>query len=162
MKKILISLASFSALFAVSAMPSFAATFILMNGGLGQAVSNPQQFGVAVCNNSGQTLSAAVPVAVTVGSESATVSAPAPITAGNCQYAYVSYSQLGMQAGTTYTVSVVIDPQHTVSSNADATTYSATVPTQVAVGNNGSLTANAGAQLSNPLMAVWNWLVHLF
>ena len=160
MKKTLISLASFLALFAVSAVPSLAITFNLTNGGLGQAVSNPQQFGVAVCNNNSQTVAAGVLVSVTVGSENATVPTVSSIAGGKCGYTYVPYSQLGMQAGKTYTVSVAIDPQHSVTSNANTgAAYTVTVPTQVATTGSGNLTANVSGQFANPFALIWNWIV---
>ncbi len=168
MKKTLISLVSFFALLVASAGPSLAATLNidLTNGGLGQAVSNPQQFGIAVCNDSAQTLSTSVPVSVTVGSQSATISTPASITAKNCQYTYINYSQFGMQAGQTYTVAVVIDPRDTVIAHGgEKTTYTVTVPAQTTVAakvNAGNLTANISTQVTNPLVAAWNWFIGLF
>jgi hypothetical protein len=145
-----------------SASLALAAGLTLTNGGLGQTAANPQQFGVAVCAGSGQALSASVPLTVTVGSQSATITSASSITAGACQYSYIPYSQLNMQSGQTYSVNVTIDPQHTLISNSNNTaTYSVTVPSQVAAGNN-NLTADASNQLSNPFMAVWNWFIGLF
>lgn len=158
MKNTSLAVAAFLAVLVVSAGSAFAATFDLTNGGLGQAALNHQQFGVAVCDKNSQALTSVVPVVVTVAGKSVTVSSVAPIPAGQCKYTYVGYSQLGMQAGQTYSANVVVDPQHTAASNADnSVSYSVTVPAQVAA-NGSNLTANANSQLSNPLMTLWGWL----
>jgi hypothetical protein len=146
-----------------SASLALAAGLALTNGGLGQTAANPQQFGVAVCAGSGQALSASVPMTISVGSQNANITSASSIAAGTCQYSYIPYSQLSMQAGQTYSVNVTIDPQHSVISNSNNTaTYSVTVPSQTAAANNNNLTADASDQLSNPFLAIWNWFIDLF
>lgn len=164
MKNTSLAVAAFCAVFIGSMSLAFAASFDLTNGGLGQAALNPQQFGVAVCDKSSDALTSAVPVTVTVGGQSATVSSVSPIAAGQCAYSYVSYSQLDMQPGQTYSVSVTVDPQHTVASNSnDEANYSVTVPGGAqASAKNTNLTADVAGQLSNPFSAAWNWIAGLF
>ena len=115
-----------------------------------------------MCDKSPQALATAVPIVVKVNGQSVTVSSVSPITSGKCEYSYVNYSQFGMKVGQTYIASVTIDPQRTVASNLDdMASYSIVVPGPVAA-NNANLTADANSQLSNPILAVWNWVMGLF
>ncbi len=164
MKTTITKILGVSVLLVLSAGSALAATITLTNGGLGQVASNPQQFGVAVCSS--QTLSQSVPVNITVVGKTATINSVPMIKSGACEYSYVDYAQFGMEAGKTYDVDVVIDPQHSISSNSNnETVYSVTVPgnTTTAVANsNANLTANISSQFSNPLVAFWQWLGDLY
>lgn len=165
MKKVVITLLGISAITLLSTVTALAASLTLTNGGLGQVVANPTQFGVAVCAGNAD-LTQSVPITVAVNGQTSTVSSASPIPAGTCQYSYLNYADLGMQSDQTYAVSVTIDPQQTVvSSTNNQTTYSITVPTQpsmaVATSSN-NLTANIASQFANPFLAVWNWLSNLF
>lgn len=166
MKQTIIRAFSIAGFLLLSGSVAFAATLTLTNGGLGQIAANPQQFGVAVCAGAEKGLSQSVPVSVTVNGKSASISSASSIAAGNCGYSYLPYSQLGMQAGQTYSVDVVIDPQHTVSSNGNnESVYSVTVPGQaapVAVQPSKNLTANISTQFANPITVLWNWLGDLY
>lgn len=168
MKQTLIKASATTGLFLFAAGTSFAATLTLTNGGLGQVAAQPQQFGVAVCAGATQGLSQSVPVVVTANGKSQTVSSAASVAAGSCEYSYLSYNSFDMQAGNTYSVDVTVDPQHSVSSNANnETAYSVTVPGQAAqaaavTAQNGNLTANISSQFSNPLVTLWNWLGDLY
>jgi hypothetical protein len=166
MKKNASLFVGFFAILVVGASPSFAASISLnlSNGGLGQSASNPRQFGVAVCNKSGTAITSSVPVSISVGGKSATISSAASIASGQCQYSYVDYAQFDMQPGQTYSVDVAINSQSgAISGASNEAVYSVTVPAQTtAVVNNNNLTANASAQLSNPFSVVWNWITGLF
>jgi hypothetical protein len=142
---------------------SFAAGVVLTNGGLGQVASNPSQFGVAVCNGGFATVSQSVPVSIAVNGQTATISSAASIAPGACQYSYVSYDQLGMQAGQTYSATATIDPQASLISNTDnQATYSVTVPGTLAVATQPAPTADVNAQSGNIFASFWHWLVNLF
>lgn len=163
MKKALISIIGLTVLAIPAA--SFAASVTLTNGGLGQVASNPSQFGVAVCNGGTKAISQSVPVSVSVNGQTANISSTASIAAGSCQYSYVPYSELDMQAGKTYSVSATIDPQKTLITNSNnQATYSVTVPgaqsaaTQPEMAN----TADVNAQSGNIFTAFWGWLTRLF
>jgi len=136
---------------------SQAAGVTLTNGGLGQSAGNASQFGVAVCNGGKTSVTASVPVSVSANSVNATVDSASSIAAGACAYTYLPYNQFGMKAGSTYTVSVTIDPNHTMATNANnQTSYSVTVP-----GGNGaqtSATADVSAQSGNIFSSIWNFL----
>ena len=77
----------------------------------------PSSLAVAVCSSNA--LSQNVPISITASGKTVTINSAPSISAGACTYSYVSYSALSMQAGGTYDVDVVIDPQHTVSSNSN-------------------------------------------
>jgi hypothetical protein len=164
MKQTIIKISTIAGFLFFAAGTSFAASMTLSNGGLGQVATKPSQFGVAVCNKSGTDLAQAVPIIVTTNGESATISSVATIQAGTCSYSYLPYSQLGMTAGQTYSVNVIVDPQHSVSSNSDnATVYTVTVPAQTTAAQpSANLTANISSQFPNPLVAVWDWLGSLY
>jgi hypothetical protein len=146
------------------AASSFAAGLDLVNGGLGQVATNPQQFGIAVCDKGSQPVSASLPIAVDTNGQMETISSAASIAAGQCEYSYLDYSQLNMQPGQSYSVNVTIDPQHTEISNSDnSATYSVTVPGKMSATQTGAgLTANASNQLSSPIAAFFNWFFGLF
>lgn len=162
MKTTLIKFAAISGILFAYASPSFAATLNLTSGGLGQVAANPQQFGIAVCDNDTQALTAAVPLTVTVAGVSATISSADSIAVGQCAYSYLPYSQFNMQAGQTYSVNVDL--------NNNQTSYSVTVPAQPAPGvavaaaatNGANLTADASANLSNPFSKIWSWFLGIF
>ena len=111
----------------MSVLPAFAATGVtLVNSGLGQRASDTANFGLAVCNVGTQDATQAASVVVTANGKTVTLSSPV-LAVGVCGYVYTSYAGLGMTAGNTYSVSVVIDPNQTVSATNSAT-YSVTVP----------------------------------
>lgn len=156
MKKTLTTIVALSAILFLPTLSAFAAGITLTNGGLGQAASNPSQFGVAVCNTGATALAQSVPVSVTVNGQSETVSSAASIAVGSCAYSYLPYSEFNMQPGTSYTAQVTIDPNATVISNTNnSASYSITVP-----GIPG--TADVSAQSGNFLAAFWNWFKGLF
>ncbi len=163
MKKYLISIIGLAALLPAA---SFAASAVLKNGGLGQVASNQTQFGVAVCNGGSVGISQSVPVSVSTNGETATVSSVAPIASGACEYSYVPYGQLGMQAGQTYSVVVTIDPAKTLVAKSDEATYSVTVPGGQAAVNpqtgTSANTADVNAQSENIFAIFWHWLTSLF
>jgi hypothetical protein len=164
MKKIVITTLGLVGLTLLSVSAAMAASLTLTNGGLGQAAANPQEFGVAVCAGN-SALTQSVPVTVSVGSQSATVSSAASIAAGSCEYTYLPYSQLAMQAGQTYTVNVTVDPQHTISANSNnETAYGVTVPTQpvAETAQSKNLTADVASQFPNPFTVVWGWITGFF
>ena len=150
MKNTVVALSFFSALLIGYLSTSTALALDLTNGGLGQAAANPQQFGVAVCDNDAQTLTSAVPINITVGDQSTTISSAASIASGQCEYSYLPYSQLGMQGGQTYSVNVTVGD--------DETTYNVTVPPQPTV----SLSADISKNVSGLISKIWNWFVGLF
>jgi hypothetical protein len=164
MKKTLISIIGLAALAIPAA--SFAAGVVLTNGGLGQVAANPSQFGVAACDGGTKTVNQSVPISITVNGQSATISSAASIAPGACEYSYIPYSQLGMQAGQTYSVAVTIDPQKTLISNSNnQATYSVTVPGGLAAAANsaaGANTADVNAQSGNIFASFWHWLTNLF
>jgi CARDB len=156
MKKTFATIVAFSAILFLPTLSAFAAGITLTNGGLGQAASTPNQFGVAVCNTGATALSQSVPVSVTVNGQSQTISSASSIAVGACAYAYLPYSQFNMQPGTSYTAQVVIDPGATVISNTNnSASYSITVPGTPA-------TADVSAQSGNIFIAFWNWFKGLF
>jgi hypothetical protein len=71
-----------------------------------------------------------------------------------------------MQAGQTYSVSVTIDPTHSVISNTNnQATYSVTVPataTAAATTTTNNGTANVNAQSGNFFTAILHWFESLF
>ena len=161
-KKIFLVPASFCLFLLMAPSASFAASIDIINGGIGQVSSNPQQFGVAVCNEGDETLTSALPITVTVADQTVTTSSTAPIDAGQCLYTYLDYSQFNMQPSQTYSVDVVIDPQHTVVSNTNnEATYSVIAPSQLAVAKNINLMADAVGILSAPFAAFWNFILSL-
>lgn len=114
----------------MSVLPAFAATGVtLVNSGLGQRASDTANFGLAVCNVGTQDATQATPVVVTANGQTVTLSSPA-LKVGACGYVYTSYASLGMTAGSTYSVSVVIDPNQNGGASNSAT-YSVTVPGKV-------------------------------
>ncbi|HVO28515.1 MAG TPA: hypothetical protein VMT81_00840 [Candidatus Paceibacterota bacterium] len=130
----------------LAAVPAFAAAAgAVVNGGLGQSAADPQQFGVAVCNNGSQALAAPVPVTVAANGASVTVSSQTSIASKGCAYSYVAYSQFGMAAGKAYTVSVSV--------GSDNATYTVTVPgaagTQASAGQPDDFLANIGSVFTN-------------
>jgi hypothetical protein len=158
MKKIL-SIAGLTAILIPAA--TFAAGISLNNGGVGQVASNPSQFGISVCNNGSAAVTQSVPVSVSVNGQTATVQSAAPIAGGACAYAYLDYSQFGMQAGNTYSASVTIDPQKTAITNSDnQASYSVAVPGAGAQGTAG--TADVNAQSGNFFTMIFNWFAGLF
>lgn len=137
----------------------------LYNGGFGQVSGNTQNFGVAVCNGGTKAVTQSVPVSVTVNGSSAQVFSASSIEAQKCEYSYLSYGQLGMQAGKSYEVSVTIDPQRSFISNTNnQTSYGVTVPAAQTAQTNAATneTANANAQSGNIFSAILNWIIHLF
>jgi hypothetical protein len=165
MKHTALSIFVFASIFTVVAAPALAATISLSNGGVGQVATNPSQFGIAVCNDGASALAQGVPVTVSTNGQTVALSSANSIAVGSCGYTYLSYSQFGMQAGQTYTVTTTIDPKHTVTSNTNnSAEYSVTVPAQQAAAGPqpDGLTANAAVQFTNPLTAFWNWLMNLF
>lgn len=134
---------------------SMAAGVSLVNGGLGQAAGDTNDFGVAVCNHGAQAVAQSVLVSVTANNTTKSVSSAPSISAGACAYSYLPYREFGMAAGKTYAVSVTVDPQQTVTKS-DTTSYSVTVPGAAQT----SQTANVSA--NNPFSAIWNWFTGLF
>lgn len=159
MKQSIARIFGFSILLLAPMVPAFAASVVLTNGGLGQVAGNTQSFGIAVCNKGTQALGQSVPLSVSAAGQVAAIESTAPTPAGSCSYTYVNYSQFGMTAGQTYTVTVTIDPQHTLTSNANnQATYDVTVPgtsaqaeteTQTAASGNNNLLAYLGSVLVN-------------
>ncbi len=150
---------------ALMAATAFAAGVNLYNGGFGQVSGNTQSFGVAVCNGGTKTVTQSVPISVNVNGASAQVYSASSIAAGKCEYSYLSYSQLGMQAGKSYEVTVTIDPTRTVIANTNnQTTYSITVPAaQTAQATNGANgTANVNTESGNIFSAIIHWFASLF
>ena len=144
---------------------SFGAGVNLLNGGFGQAVNDPQNFGVAVCNSGAEILADAVPLSVTVGEHTILTSSVNNLAPSKCEYTYLPYAQAGMETGQTYSVTVTIDSNHTIISSTDnQTTYSITVPgAPVArVAGNDSGTANASAQFGNFFSMLTNWFGGFF
>ena len=157
-----------ASLFAVAAGVALAAGINLNNGGLGQIASDPSRFGVAVCNGGKSVVTQSVPVSVSVGGQTTSLSSPTPIQVGSCSYAYATYGQLGMQSGKSYSISVTIDPQHTTISNTNnQATYTVQVPgairttAQTETGTSGG-TANVNAQSGNIFTTIFNWFAGLF
>jgi hypothetical protein len=102
---------------------------ILQNAGLGQKAGDPNNFGIAVCNNGSQATSQAVPVSITANNTATTLQIPAPLNAKQCTYSYVPYSSFSMKTGVNYSVQVTIDSNRTFATNPDTSaTYSVTVP----------------------------------
>lgn len=166
MKKLTIVLGLSAVLLPVAA--SFAATGVdLYNGGFGQAADNTQGFGVAVCNGGTKTVAQSVPVSVAVGGQTATTLSASSIKPSGCEYSYLNYSDLAMQAGKTYSVTVTIDPGRTLISNTNnQATYAVTVPgTPVAVApseNAAHETANVNFQSGDFFSMVFDWLKGFF
>ena len=165
MKKILIAVIGLSAV--VIPAVSLAAGVNLINGGFGQIASNPQRFGIAVCNAGKTVVNQTVPVSVAVGGQSVTITSATPINAGACTYSYLTYSQLNMQAGAPYSVTVTIDPARTIIANKNnQTVYNITVPkapaASPATNPAANQTANASAQSGNFFTMLGNWLMGLF
>lgn len=156
--------------FSALAMPaaSFAAGINLYNGGLGQIAGDMQTFGVAVCNGGPKAVSQSAPVSVAVGGQTAYIVSMFPIKAGVCAYSYLTYGQLGMASGGTYSVTVTIDPARTVITNANnQAVYKVAVPAvkvsaaAPAVAGKEE-TANANAQSGNFFNMLGGWLSDLF
>lgn len=166
MKKVFIAVVGLAAVVLPAA--SLATGLNLTNGGFGQVANNPQSFGVAICDAGKTAVSEAVPVTVAVGSQTANITSASPIKAGGCAYSYLTYSQLGMQPGTAYSVTVTIDPARTMIVNANnQTVYSITVPGSSAAAAQATTpavaqTANANAQSGDFFSAIVNWLSGLF
>ena len=164
MKETIAKVLGISGLLALSASSALAANIALTNGGLGQIAAAPQQFGVAVCASTA--IAQSIPIRITVNTDTISLPSAASIKANGCEYSYANYSQLNMESGKTYNVDVIIDPQHTVASNANnETVYTVTVPNQAGVAMtqpSPSLTANVATQFSNPLVALWNWLGDIY
>ncbi|MDE2018867.1 MAG: hypothetical protein KGJ13_00805 [Patescibacteria group bacterium] len=100
----------------------------LGHGGIGQKAGDTTDFGVAICNNGAQTVSA-VPFAVTLNGKTVAATVDGPLSA-NCQYTYLTYSIFDVTAGNTYSATVAIDPNHILGTAAVAAlaTYTITVP----------------------------------
>jgi hypothetical protein len=147
--------------FVLSAVSVFAAgAASLYNGGLGQAAAKPDNFGVAVCNRDANDSTQSVPVLVAANGRTETISSAASIAAGKCEYTYLAYSDLGMQVGSNYSVTVTVN-----NNTADQAVYDITVPTAtVAIGVGGAnpATANVDQQSGNILTAIWHWFIGLF
>jgi imidazole glycerol phosphate synthase subunit HisF len=167
MKKHLIGLLGVSVGLSAVVLPvvSLAAGVNLYNGGFGQVAGNAQNFGVAVCNGGTSAVTQSVPVSITVGSQTVSVSSAASIAAGKCEYTYLPYGQLGMQAAGTYSVTVTIDPNRSLISNINnQSTYNVTVAgnTTAQAGNSAPETANANAQSGNFFAMLFNWIASWF
>jgi hypothetical protein len=162
MKQSLIAAVGLSAL--VLPALSLVASINLQNGGLGQLANNVQNFGVAVCNGGASAVNQSVPVSVSASNQTASVLSASSIAKGACTYSYLSYAQLNMQPGSTYTVVVTIDPNRTVISNSNnQTSYTVTVPGAIAQApSSANGTANVGVQSGNFFSMLLNWLVGLF
>lgn len=158
MKKAFAAFLGISALIAPAALVLAAPGPILANGGLGQVAGNIQSFGVAVCNNGSQALVKAVPVSVSANGRVAATFSASPIKAGACAYSYLSYGDLGLQPGTTHSVTVTIN-------NGAPSVYSVTVPSAkaaAATGAGATQTANVNVQSGNFFTMVADWLSGLF
>lgn len=133
----------------------------LYNGGFGQPVAKPDSFGVAVCNRGANALTGAVPVDLAVNGHTAQILSAASIASGKCEYSYLAYGDLGMQAGQGYSVSVVVN-------HGDQSTYDVTVPGAEVMAaakstqNQNSGTANASQQSGNIFSMMLRWFLNLF
>lgn len=160
MKNVFIVFLGFSAVaLPAAAFAAGAGTPNLYNGGFGQIAGNTQDFGVAVCNGGAATVTQAVPVSVAVGGQTANILSPAPLKPGACAYSYLTYSQLGMQAGASYSVTVTVN-------GASQAVYRITVPGGAAAGaatlNAANGTANANAQFGDFFTMMQNWFKGMF
>lgn len=157
-------LAGAAAVIAVSVLPAFAASgVVLSNGGIGQRVSDPSNFGIAICNKGSKSLAQAVPLWITANGKSATINSAAPIAAGSCGYSYASYASLSLAAGNTYTVSVIIDPDKSVvgaGTNTQAN-YTITVPGVAASPTANATDPNSRAALMAQISSMTNLLQQL-
>jgi hypothetical protein len=107
-----------------------AASVTLTNGGFGQRNNDANSFGFAVCNGSATSFSGRVPVVVTANGITQTVSFTSSLAPSACSYTYLSYATFNMVSGKTYSISVTIDPQHSLVTNTNnrATYASIMVP----------------------------------
>lgn len=143
---------------------AFAAGATLTNGGLGQIASDPSHFGVAICNTGKTAMNQSVPVTVALNGKTVTVTSANTVKAGACAYSYLTYGELGMQAGQSYSLTVTIDPAHTMIANANnQATYAVTVPQVPGTAAAGApQTANVNAQSGNFFTMIANWLAGIF
>jgi len=112
-----------AAIFAFSAMSSFAAS-ALSSGGIGQPAANPQQFVVTFCNRGTETINIAAPIDISANGKKVRINSEPPIKPGECEFDFVRYSKLNMQGGKSYSV--------IVSTGKEQATYSVSVPAQTA------------------------------
>ena len=114
----------------VMVAPAFAASaIVLRHAGIGQRAGDTTSFGVAICNNGTQAVSGVVPFRVSANGKTVNATVNGALAAGGCQYTYLTYSSFNMTVGVSYSVSVAIDPNHTVTTNVDApATYMLSVP----------------------------------
>ena len=115
-KSIILGFASFL-LVGTAMVAQAAGGATLVNGGFGQRNGDVAQFGFAICNQGQSAFSQAVPVSVNANGITKTVIWTGSLAPKACGYSYVPYSNFNMQAGSKYTITVAIDPNHTVSAN---------------------------------------------
>jgi hypothetical protein len=101
------------------ALSASAAGVILTNGGFGQRSGETAHFGFAVCNGGTVAFSGNVPVTVSANNITQTITVASSIPVASCTYSYLPYATFNMVPGYTYSVSVTIDPQHSVITNTD-------------------------------------------
>jgi hypothetical protein len=158
MKKALTLTASIAA-FALPAAALAASGQILYNGGFGQLALNAQNFGIAVCNRGTMDMDQPIPITVSANGQTASVSSVNIIKADSCEYSYVPYAALAMQAGNSYDVNVEIGE------GGDLVTYSIALPvagvTTSEAQNTDSL-ANVGAQYGDFFTMLTRWLSGIF
>jgi len=106
---------------------SLAGGLVLSNSGLGQKVGDTTNFGVAVCDNGNVAVTTDIPISVAANGATSAAKISAPIMAGACGYAYLSYAAFNMTAGNTYSVQAVIDPANTLGATIDGGPASYTV-----------------------------------
>ena len=112
------------------AMSANAAGITLTNGGFGQRSGDVGSFGFAVCDSGSVLFSGGVPISVTANGVPDVVSFTSPLAASSCGYTYLPYASFNMVPGNTYSISVTIDPQHSLITNINnqATYASVMVP----------------------------------
>lgn len=162
MKKLVAFILSFATL--VLPAVSFAAGINLYNGGFGQIAGDTQNFGVAVCNGGEKTVDQPALVSVAVAGQTAAVLSASPLPQGSCGYSYLNYSQLGMQAGGTYSVTATIDPGHTLISNSNnQAVYRITVPRNLTITIPASNeTAIVNTQSGDFFTMLANWFTNIW
>lgn len=114
----------------IAIVPALAASAVVLgHAGIGQKAGDTANFGVAICDNGTQATAGAVPFAVTANGKTVSATVSGPLAAGACQYTYLAYSSFGMTSGSSYSVTVTIDPNQTVTTNVAApANYMLTVP----------------------------------
>src|ERR1700676_3570056 len=100
-------------------MSTNAAAIALTNGGFGQRRGDVGSFGFAVCDNGSVPFSGSVPISVTANGVTEVVSFTTPLTPSSCSYVYLPYASFNMVPGNTYSISVTIDSQHSLITNAN-------------------------------------------